>query len=62
MGMNKARGLWNSNNEEGERKRVNLIYTVTKTNKCVLIQTMTSQYFSQLIDIYTALLYKTNTL
>jgi len=35
-GMNKARGLWNSYNEEGERTRVNLIYHAPNTKKCVL--------------------------
>jgi DNA polymerase elongation subunit (family B) len=36
MGMNKARGLWNLYNEDGERKRVDLIYPLTNTKKCVL--------------------------
>jgi len=36
VGMNKARGLWNSYNEEGERKRVNLIYKQSKTKEYVL--------------------------
>jgi len=36
MCMNKARGLWNSYNEEGESKRVNLVYSVSKTNNCIL--------------------------
>ena len=36
MGMNKARGLWNSYNEEGERKREDLIYPLSNTNKCTL--------------------------
>jgi len=36
IGMNKARGLWNSYNDEGERKRVNLIYSLSHTNKCTL--------------------------
>jgi len=36
VGMNKARGLWNSYNEEGERKRVNLIYKQSKTKEYIL--------------------------
>lgn len=36
IGMNKARGLWNSYNKDGERKKVDLIYELSKKNICVL--------------------------
>jgi DNA polymerase elongation subunit (family B) len=36
MGMNKARGLWNSYNEEGERKRVDVYYPLNNKKNCIL--------------------------